>query len=400
MKVAPAAVDALVDWYERSARDLPWRRTRDPYRILVSEIMLQQTRVEAVEPRYRSFLERFPDLRTLAAADEQEVLAEWSGLGYYRRARFLHRLARMVDGELDGQLPRDAEALRRLPGIGDYTAAAVSSIAHDLPHLAIDGNVERVLCRLLAVVDDPRRAATKRLLREAAADALVRHPAGTVNQALMDLGARVCIPGNPRCGECPVAGWCEGQRRGLQTIIPPTRAAQTEAVEEAAAVIERDGELLLFRGQRPGALTEMWEFPTLDSRLRPQRVAEHRDLRSECDADREADLGEAGLGAELRVYLAERRVPVSRLTPLGTVRHGITTRRITCRVFRAQLDARPAAAEARLGEQTETISSGAGTAPVPESGWFPRDRLQALPLAAATGKILRLLRDRPLPMEF
>lgn len=359
MSLAPESVDALVDWYQRTARDLPWRRSRDPYRILVSEIMLQQTRVETVEPRFERFVERFPDLPALAAADEQEVLAEWSGLGYYRRARFLHRLARVVVEEHAGTLPADASTLRGLPGIGEYTAAAVSSIAHDRPDLAIDGNIERVLCRLLALVDDPRRAATKRRLREAAHDALRAHPAGAVNQALMDLGARVCIPTAPRCGKCPVERWCAARAAGIETTIPAPRKTAIQRVEEAAAVVERDGELLLFRGQRPGALTEMWEFPTLDSRLRPSTVVESAELQ-----------------AQLRDYMVRCAAPVSALRPLGTVRHGITTRRITCHVFLADPSAPP-----------PSVAAGHD----PERGWFDRSEIEALPLAAATRKILTLL---------
>jgi len=368
VNLAPESVDALVDWYRRTARDLPWRRSRDPYRILISEIMLQQTRVETVEPRFERFLERFPDLPALARADEQEVLAEWSGLGYYRRARFLHRLAQVVVAEHGGVLPVDVETLRSLPGIGDYTAAAVSSIAHDRPHLAIDGNIERVLCRLLAIADNPRRAATKRRLREAADDALRAHPAGTVNQALMDLGARVCIPRAPRCAECTVERWCAARAAGIETTIPPSRRTTIEQVEEAAVVVERDGVLLLFRGQRPGALTEMWEFPTLDSRLRPDAVAESADLP-----------------AQLREYMAARAAPVTALRPLGTVRHGITTRRITCRVFVG--DAAAAAP-----------NDAAGTGP--ERGWFDRSEIEALPLAAATRKILTLLETASPRLDF
>jgi A/G-specific adenine glycosylase len=362
--LAPEAATALVEWYRRTARDLPWRRTRDPYRILVSEIMLQQTRVETVEPRFERFLQRFPDLAALAAASEHEVLAEWSGLGYYRRARNLHRLAGIVVAEYHGQLPTDVAPLRALPGIGDYTAAAVSSIARDLPHLAIDGNVERVLCRVLDIDDDPRRAATKRRLREATAAALRQHPAGTVNQALMDLGARVCIPRTPRCPECPVSDWCGARARGREATIPATRRADIVDVQEAAAVIARDGRLLLFRGQRAGTLRGMWEFPTLDSRLRPPVVAER------------TDGPESTLADELAGYLRDNEIAVEDFTAIGRVRHSITTRRITCFVFRVEL------------------ADGSDPATGAEHGWFDASEIEQLPLAAATRKILDLLTAR------
>lgn len=268
MHLPAAAVDALLHWYETEARDLPWRRTRDPYAILVSEFMLQQTRVETVLGRFESFLRRFPDLASLAAADEDEVIAEWSGLGYYRRARALHALARRVVAEHDGTLPREPTVLSKLPGIGPYTAAAVSSIAHSFPVLAVDGNVARVLCRFLSLGDDPRRPAVRRVLERAAETALGSVPAGALNQALMELGARVCSPRSPRCETCPCESWCAARHEGLEGSIPPPRPRPIEAVVEAAAVLERNGQYLMFHGQRPGVLRDMWEFPTPDSRLR------------------------------------------------------------------------------------------------------------------------------------
>src|ERR1017187_7929922 len=204
----------LLAWYARNRRDLPWRRSADPYAIWVSEIMLQQTRVAVVVERYKAFMARFPTLVSLALAPEQEVLALWSGLGYYRRARMLHKAAQFVADHHQGNLPVTAEELRTLPGIGVYTAAAIASIAHGEPVAVVDGNVERVLCRLAGWGAGSRSGggAALRHKVENLASQLVdpAHP-GNFNQALMELGATVCLPRNPQCLVCPIAGDCKTQ---------------------------------------------------------------------------------------------------------------------------------------------------------------------------------------------
>ena len=354
------AATSLVSWYEANARDLPWRRTSDPYSILVSEVMLQQTRVETVVERYRQFLSRFPDLASLATATEEQVLATWSGLGYYRRARSLHRLAKDVMREHGGVVPADHAALLKLPGIGAYTAAAVSSIAYGLPRLTIDGNVERVLCRLLAETGDPRRSAIRRRLQGAAADSLAVHSPGMFNQALMELGATVCLPATPRCGACPCEPDCLARRRGIESTIPPKRERRVHDVKEAAAVLARDGNILLFREQRPGVLQRMWEFPTLDSRL------------AESPGSAEPDLP-----GDLAAHLQALAIEVSGLAPIGRIRHGITTRRIECHVFRPTEFSVPA----DLSPADRPLAQG----------WFEPSEIEKLPLAASTRKILRLL---------
>lgn len=373
MRVPTDAVDALVRWYEVEARDLPWRRTDDPYAILVSEFMLQQTRVETVRGRFESFLHRFPDLASLAAADEDEVLAEWSGLGYYRRARALHALARRVIADHDGRLPPDPAALSELPGVGPYTAAAVSSIAYSCPVLAIDGNVARVLCRLLSVAVDPRRPATRRVLERAVAPAFDSVPAGTLNQSLMELGARVCLPRAPGCRSCPCARWCAARREGTEETIPPPRPRRVEPVVEAAAVLERDGRYLLFRGQRPGVLHAMWEFPTPDSRLR-ERGLPAPDSGIGIEGVPSPD--DPWLQEELTAFLVERGWPAGSWSFVGEVRHGITTRRIRCRVYR--------------GNARGPRTAPPDHAPV-ESGWFRMEEAEDLPLGASARKILRLI---------
>jgi len=200
--------DALLNWYALNQRDLPWRRSTDPYAIWVSEIMLQQTRVAVVVDRYKAFLERFPSILALALAPEQDVLALWSGLGYYRRARMLHKAAQFVADQLQGSLPATAEALRALPGIGPYTAAAIASIAYGESVAVVDGNVERVLCRLAEwnVGSRAGGAAHKRKIEDLAGQLLDPTHPGDFNQALMELGATVCLPRNPLCLECPVNG--------------------------------------------------------------------------------------------------------------------------------------------------------------------------------------------------
>jgi A/G-specific adenine glycosylase len=202
----------LLDWYEHNHRQLPWRQSRNPYAIWVSEIMLQQTRVAVVIERYTAFLNRFPTLVSLALAREEEVLALWSGLGYYRRARMLHKAAQFVASQYQGNLPVTAKELRKLPGIGDYTAAAIASIAHGEPVAVVDGNVERVICRLAGwSVEKSRDAAFKRQIAGQAQKLLhSRHP-GEFNQAMMELGAVICTPRSPLCSSCPISAYCATQ---------------------------------------------------------------------------------------------------------------------------------------------------------------------------------------------
>jgi A/G-specific adenine glycosylase len=252
----------LLAWYRRGARDLPWRRTRDPYAVWVSEVMLQQTRVDVATPYFLRWMERFPTLQALGEASEDDVLRVWAGLGYYSRARNLHAAARHAAAH---GLPRTAEGWRELPGVGAYTAGAVASIAFGEPVPAVDGNVVRVLARLNAW---PGPASSPRLRArvEAAAARLVRLvPAGAAgdwNQALMDLGATVCTPRSPRCGACPVARLCEARRRGAQDRIPGAKKAAAARVERRAfAVVERGGRLLLVRNPARGLLAGLWSLP-------------------------------------------------------------------------------------------------------------------------------------------
>lgn len=253
----------LAQWYERNKRDLPWRRTSDPYAIWVSEIMLQQTRVAAVIPYYERFLKRFPRMEELAAASEAEVLSLWSGLGYYSRARNLRKAARQIveagsPSDQTCRFPRDYVSIRELAGVGDYTAAAVASIAFGLPHAAIDGNVRRVLMRLTgdATAD----------LGATATQILDRRQPGRWNQAVMELGAVVCVPGEPQCAECPLARECEAHRRGIQSDLPPPRRKPLMVRKQRTLlVIRRKGRILLVPSPR---VSGFWDLPEVFSGVR------------------------------------------------------------------------------------------------------------------------------------
>jgi A/G-specific adenine glycosylase len=253
----PALRAALLTAYDRDARDLPWRCETDPYRILVSEIMLQQTRVETVTGYYDAWLDRFPSTEALASASEDEVLKAWEGLGYYRRARNLLRAARMVREEMGGRVPSTVEGLRALPGVGEYTAGAVASIAFGVRAPAVDGNVTRVLARLF---DEPKPRPA--WLRDTAAGLVDPERPGDWNQALMELGATVCTPRTPACEACPVAGWCAARAAGTQVERPaPKKARPVPGAVIALAVIHDGANVLLERRPPEGLLGGMWAFP-------------------------------------------------------------------------------------------------------------------------------------------
>jgi A/G-specific adenine glycosylase len=259
----------LLAWFSERKRDLPWRRTRDPYRIWISEMMLQQTRVTAVIPYYENFLVRFPTLRSLARAKVETVTGQWAGLGYYSRARNLHRAAKEIVTRHAGDFPQDHEAALALPGIGHYTAAAVLSIAYEQPLAALDGNVARVLARIGAIRGDLRAPALWRKLQITAQGLLSRQSPGDWNQAMMELGATVCTPNSPRCGECPVAAWCHARKRGLTAMVPQARKKRAVIhVKMAAAVwLDPRGRTLLVRQTNgEGALfSHMWQFPAVET---------------------------------------------------------------------------------------------------------------------------------------
>jgi A/G-specific adenine glycosylase len=264
MPQPPAIARNLVNWYRASARDLPWRRTSDPYHILVSEVMLQQTRAQTVIPYYEKFLSRFPTVRALARASESEVLAAWSGLGYYTRARNLQRAAREIDEA--GDFPREYDAIRKLPGVGPYTAAAVASIAFGLPHVVVDGNVLRVVARIANDASDIGASGTRARFEAIAAGWLDRGDPGGFNQALMELGATVCLPRDPLCLLCPAAAECAARAAGTAGSLPvKLRRTEPAHIASTLLLIEKKGDLLMW--QRPETSSRMpgfWELPDLE----------------------------------------------------------------------------------------------------------------------------------------
>jgi A/G-specific adenine glycosylase len=306
----------LLAWYRANARDLPWRRSRDPYRIWLSEIMLQQTRVEAVIPYFHRFLDRFPTVQDLAAASEQDVLGLWSGLGYYRRARYLHRAAQRVAEQ--GAFPDTARGLRELPGVGAYTAAAVASIAFGRDELAVDGNLRRVVARLAAVEQPPDRGEGARAVRRHLDILLPQGRAGDFNQALMDLGATVCIPSTPRCPACPLAQDCRARAEGRQEVLPVRVPRKAPRVVKAVALVLTDG-VATFLVQRPsgGLLAGLWGPP--------ERVQGEGEEERDC----------------LRLLLEDLAVPAGLLAvQAGELEHVFTHQRWRVAVYQARLPPR------------------------------------------------------------
>jgi A/G-specific adenine glycosylase len=304
----------LLAWFARRQRDLPWRKTRDPYRIWLSEIMLQQTRVAAVVPYYENFLLRFPDVQALARAREEAILSHWAGLGYYSRARNMHRAAQVMVARHGCSFPREYDAALALPGIGRYTAAAVLSIAYDELLAVLDGNVARVLARLQAARGDLRAPALWRKLEAAAQELLVRTAPGDWNQAIMELGATVCAPKSPKCEECPVARWCRARKLGIANQLPEARKkrAQVRIALAAAVLLDPRGRTLVLRpGGGDGVLfSRMWQFPAFETA--------------------------AGAGSTLARYMREKfgvKVTRQQMTELKTVRHTVTFREIRLEPF-------------------------------------------------------------------
>ncbi len=278
-------------WYRVAARDLPWRRTRDPYAIWVSEIMLQQTRVDTVVPYYQRFMQRWPDVAALAAAELEEVLQAWSGLGYYSRARQLHRAAGEVMARFGGALPRDAAGLRALSGIGPYTAGAIASIAFGAREPLVDGNVVRVLSRSAGLDDDMRTGAGRAKVWARARELVQGPDPGALNQALMELGATVCTPKAPRCDVCPVRRRCASFAQGMTEARPRLGARRPPVAREVvAAVIARGDDVLLARRAPHGLFGGLWEPPMVDAR----GIAEAREALCRHGVPERAALRDAG----------------------------------------------------------------------------------------------------------
>jgi len=336
----------LLAWYAAHRRDLPWRRTDDAYSVWISESMLQQTRVETVIPYFERFLKRFPTVEALAEADIDEVLASWSGLGYYSRARRLHAAAREIQDRHDGEFPQTRDEAEGLPGVGSYTAGAVLSIAYGLDEPLVDGNVRRVLARWFAVEGVVTKAEPRREI-EGLAAALVGgvNDPGSWNQALMELGATVCLPKDPRCDSCPVMTECRARARGLERTVPelPVRPTPID-VELEMFLVHDHGRVLLRRRDEGGRMAGLWELPT-------REVA----------------------AAEQRLFPAELELELLQREEVGELRHSITKHRIRARVLRAV----------------------PGRDELPEGwAWFERSEIEALGVTGMTSKALTLGRAR------
>ncbi len=305
----------VIKWFDANARDLPWRRRRTPYRVWLSEMMLQQTQVEAVIPYFRRFTTRFPSLKALADASLDEVLKMWEGLGYYARARNLHQAAQIVRHELGGRFPRSVDGLMKLPGVGRYSAGAIASIAFGINAPVLDGNVARVLCRVFGIHRDPREPKTRAELWSLAESLLPQGQAGEFNEALMELGATVCTPRSPRCNACPIAPMCEGNRLGIQDRLPIRRARKViPHYDVTAAVIRKNGRVLIAQRPLDGMLGGLWEFPG--------GKREMDETLEEC------------LRREIR---EELRLEIEVGSQLTQVRHAYTHFRITLHAFECRL---------------------------------------------------------------
>lgn len=352
---AEALAGALLAWYAANRRDLPWRRSRDPYRIWVSEIMLQQTQVDTVIPYYDRFIRRFPDVQALAEAPEEDVIKLWEGLGYYSRARHLHQAAQQLVDRYRGRLPDRAADLAALPGVGRYTAGAVASIAYGEPVSAVDGNVVRVIARLACETESVSAPAVRRRIETLATALIPPGRASDFNQALMELGALVCAPGQPRCSACPVATWCRGLASGHPERLPAKKPrGRPTPVDVAAAWIEAEDEVFIVRRPNNGLLGGLWEFPS-----------------------GEKAPGESWEGAAARAAREKGGLAVIVDRPLARVEHTFSHRRWDLRLFRCRL-------ADRGGPAARSASAAGG-----ELGrWLAPAALCGLPLPKACHKLL------------
>jgi A/G-specific adenine glycosylase len=356
--------ERLLTWWDAGHADLPWRATRDPYAIWIAEVMLQQTQIATVIPYYARWLARFPTVERLAAAELDEVLKLWEGLGYYSRARNLHAAAREIVAEHGGTLPDTVEALRALPGIGPYTAGAIASIAFGRRAPVLDGNVIRVLSRLMDLEDDVTETATKKALWALAASLVPAERAGEYNEALMELGQRICVPAAPACHRCPLAAVCRARARGTQLerpVRPPRR--NTPHYDVVAGVIYRaDGAFLIAKRSAEGLLGGLWEFPG----------GKQEDGESLPDALRREI--EEELGIEIAVGMG-----------LGQIKHAYAHFRITLHAFQAR----------HVGGEPANIG-------VADHAWVTLDDVDGYAFAVTDRKIIAILRDggvqTPLPL--
>ena len=346
----------LLGWYSTYQRDLPWRRTKDPYAVWVSEVMLQQTQVQTVVPYYLRFVKLYPSIKELARAETQDLLRIWAGLGYYSRARNLQRAAREIIRSHRGKFPQTYSEVLSLPGIGPYTAGAILSIAFDLPYPVLDGNVTRVLTRVFGLKGDPKSRQLQKALWQRAEELVSdKHP-GNFNQAVMELGAVVCVPRRPFCVQCPWQSQCQARKEGIQDLLPEKRKAPSkERVQWAVAVLIHRGRVLIVKRTEP-LLRDFWEFPggqfNQTGRLR---------------------------AALARHLLEDLGMKTLVLDPLVTFQHVITHRHIRFVAFQAEL----APAEGTVAKGKRDLAK-----------WVRRKDLGKYPFASASQKIIRILKTR------
>jgi A/G-specific adenine glycosylase len=340
-------------WFDRHARRLPWRERRDAYAVWLSEVMLQQTQVATAVGYFERFLQAFPTVEALAGAAEDEVLRLWEGLGYYRRARQLHRAAKIIVAEHGGLFPREVEAVRRLPGIGRYTAGAILSIAFDAPEPILEANTLRLFCRLLGYDGDPRSPEGQRVLWAAAEAVLPRRGAGRFNQALMELGSQVCTPAAPRCDDCAVGRLCRANQQGRQQEIPRrAKKPRIQPVHEAAVLVRKGGRVLLLRWPEGRRWAGLWDFPRFPifgrtpGEVRREVVQNVRDLTG------------------VRVSPGRR---------VHTLTHSVTRFRITLDCFEA-----------------DYLSPAKAASPL-ENRWLRPAEIEAYPLSSSGRKLTRWL---------
>jgi A/G-specific adenine glycosylase len=344
----------LLAWYAKHRRDLPWRRSRDPYCVWISEIMLQQTQVATVRDYFERFTRRFPNVESLAAAEETEVLRLWEGLGYYRRARQLHAAAKKVVAEFEGRFPSDPEALQQLPGIGRYTAGAIASIAFDERAPILEANTIRLLSRLIAFRGNPHSQTGQRPLWRVAEEILPNACVAEFNQALMEIGSLVCMPSEPKCLDCPLSVVCAGRAAGLQNEIPQAkpRTVYTD-VREAAVVVRKNGSVLVRQCARDERWAGLWDFPRFALDADGPLFAK-KEIAAKVAAQTGIECAPGGL--------------------VKTMRHGVTRYRITLDCYQA----------AYVGGR----ASGTKDAPI---RWLPVSELSSLPLSTTGRKIAVLI---------
>lgn len=348
-----AIADALIKWFQHSARDLPFRQTTDPYAILVSEIMLQQTQVSTVVPYYQRFLKRFPTVAALAAADEQDVLSQWAGLGYYRRARNLHAAAQMVCSEFSGQFPRRFEDILRLPGVGRYTAGAVASFAFNDPFPILEANSARVLARIFGFRDNIKTGAAESKLWEHASKLLPEARARQLNYSLMELGALVCTPASPACTACPISIHCTACLKNLQEVIPVLPEKRAKILKSYSCVVIRSHEEYLVRHIPQGEWhAGLHEFPKVE------HAVDATPARREVAAKKLCDTLETN---------------VESLAEACSIRYTVTHHSIALHVFHAAVPHKPPSLPA--GYQ-----------------WVHENKLHQLPMGSPQKRIVKLLR--------